>query len=505
MLELKGRKVVVLGLGDTGLSMTRWLARHGADVRVADSRAEPPHAARLARELPRVALATGAFSDGTLRDADLIAISPGLDRRDAPIARAIKRGVPVVGDVELFAQALKQPGTRNATAASDAFGLASDSPVSAALRAAGGQIPAIERGPSSAPRRAPITPKVLAVTGTNGKSTVTAMTGEICRAAGRETVVAGNIGTPALDALGAIEDGAAAPEVIVLELSSFQLESTASLEPAAAAMLNLTEDHFDRYDGMADYAAAKARVFAGGGVQVLNRDDRWSMSMARSGRTLFTFGGGQPRAETEWGIGSARGGDLLARGSRSLMAVSELPLAGRHNAANALAAHALAHAIGMPDEALARALRSFRGLPHRMQRVAEHQGVLFLDDSKGTNVGATVAALAGMRQPVVLIAGGDGKGQDFSPLAPAVKARARAVVLIGRDAEQLARAIAASGVPVERAAGMEEAVQAAFRASRAGDAVLLSPACASYDMFRNYVHRAEVFVTAVRRLAGSGG
>jgi len=466
MLDWSGRKVVVLGLGDTGLSMTRWLTRHGADVRVADTRAEPPHAAWLARELPRVALATGTFSDETLRGADLVAISPGLDRREAPIARAIERGVPVAGDVELFAQALKT------------------------------LIP----HPSSL-----IPPKVLAVTGTNGKSTVTAMTGEICRAAGRETVVAGNIGTPVLDALGAIEDGTAAPEVFVLELSSFQLESTASLEPAAAAMLNLTEDHFDRYDGMADYAAAKARVFAGDGVQVVNRDDRWSMSMARSGRTLFTFGAGQPRAETEWGIGSARGAEVLARGSHSLMAVSELPLAGLHNAANALAAHALAHAIGAPDEALARALRSFRGLPHRMQKVAEHEGVLFLDDSKGTNVGATVAALAGMRRPVVLIAGGDGKGQDFSPLAPAVKARARAVVLIGRDAEQLARAIAASGVPVERAAGMEEAVQAAFRASRAGDAVLLSPACASYDMFRNYVHRAEAFATAVRRLAGSGG
>jgi UDP-N-acetylmuramoylalanine--D-glutamate ligase len=446
--------------------MTRWLARHGADVRVADTRAEPPHAARLARELPRVALATGAFSDVTLRGADLIAISPGLDRRAAPVASAIKRGVPVVGDVELFAQALKS---------------------------------AVSRQPSA------VRPKVVAITGTNGKSTVTAMTGEICRAAGRETVVAGNIGTPVLDALGAIEDGTAAPEVFVLELSSFQLESTSSLEPAAAAMLNLTEDHFDRYDGMADYAAAKARVFVGDGVQVLNRDDRWSMSMARSGRIHFTFGAGQPGAETEWGIGSARGAEVLARGPHSLMAVSELPLAGLHNAANALAAHALAHAIGVSDEALARALRSFRGLPHRMQKVAEHEGVLFLDDSKGTNVGATVAALAGMRRPVVLIAGGDGKGQDFSPLAPAVKARARAVVLIGRDAELLARAIAASGVPVERAAGMEEAVQAAFRASRAGDAVLLSPACASYDMFRNYVHRAEVFAAAVRRLAGSGG
>ena len=466
MPDWSGRKVVVLGLGDTGLSMTRWLARHGADVRVADTRAEPPHAAWLARELPRVPLATGAFGEGTLRGADLVAISPGLDRREAPVAGAIARGVPVVGDIELFAQALKT------------------------------LIP----HPSSL-----IPPKVLAVTGSNGKSTVTAMAGEILRAAGRRTVVAGNIGTPVLDALCAIEDGAPAPEAFVLELSSFQLESTSSLEPAAAAMLNLTEDHLDRYDGMADYAAAKARVFAGGGAQVLNRDDQWSMGMARAGRRLLTFGGGEPRAETEWGMRAERGAEVLARGSRPLMELSALPLAGRHNAANALAAHALAHSVGAPDEALARALRSFRGLPHRMQQVAEHEGVLFLDDSKGTNVGATVAALAGLQRPVVLIAGGDGKGQDFALLAPAVKARARAVVLIGRDADKLAQAIAGGGVPVERAAGMEEAVQAAFRLSRAGDAVLLSPACASYDMFRNYAHRGEIFSAAVRRLTGGGG
>lgn len=466
-MELKGRKVVVLGLGDTGLSMTRWLARHGADVRVADTRADPPHAARLARELPQVPLAAGAFGEGTLRGADLVAISPGLDRREAPVAEAIERGVPVVGDIELFAQALKAGVSRQSSVVTE--------------------------------------PKVLAITGSNGKSTVTAMAGEILRAAGRRTVVAGNIGTPVLDALCAIEDGAAAPEAFVLELSSFQLESTSSLEPAAAVMLNLTEDHLDRYDSMTDYAAAKARVFAGGGAQVLNRDDRWSMDMARAGRSLLTFGGGAPRAETEWGIRAERGTDVLARGSRPLMELARLPVAGLHNAANALAAHALAHSIGAPDEALARALRSFQGLPHRMQQVAEHEGVIFLDDSKGTNVGATVAALAGLQRPAVLIAGGDGKGQDFAPLAPAVKARARAVVLIGRDANKLAQAIAGSGVPVERAAGMDEAVQAAFRASRAGDAVLLSPACASYDMFRNYAHRGEAFAAAVRRLAGSGG
>jgi UDP-N-acetylmuramoylalanine--D-glutamate ligase len=472
-MELKGRKVVVLGLGDTGLSMVRWLTRRGADLRVADSRSGPPHAAALARELPRVPLATGAFGEETLRGADLVAISPGLDRRVPPVADAIKRGVPVVGDVELFAQALKEAASR--------------------------QPPAVSRQSSL------VTSKVVAITGSNGKSTVTAMTGEILRTAGRRTVVAGNIGTPVLDALGAIEAGAPAPEVFVLELSSFQLESTSSLEPDAATMLNLSEDHLDRYDGMDSYAAAKARVFAGNGVQVLNRDDRRSVGMQRAGRTHYTFGAGRPRTENEWGICTAHGGEALARGSRSLMAVSELPLAGLHNAANALAAHALACAVGAPDEILPRALRSFRGLPHRMQQVAEHRGVLFLDDSKGTNVGATVAALSGMRRPVVLIAGGDGKGQDFMPLAPAVKQRARAVVLIGRDAERVARAIASSGVPVERAAGMDEAVTAAFRASRKGDAVLLSPACASFDMFRNYEHRGEAFVAAVRRLEAGGG
>jgi UDP-N-acetylmuramoylalanine--D-glutamate ligase len=459
-VEWNGRKVVVLGLGDTGLSMARWLARRGADVRVADSRAAPPHAARLAAELPRAPLATGKFNDATLAGAELIAISPGIDRREAPIAQAIRRGVPVAGDIELFAQELPSLVTRHSSLAR---------------------------------------PKVVAITGSNGKSTVTAMAGDMCRAAGRKTVVAGNIGVPVLDALAAIEKGGPAPDVFVLELSSFQLESTRSLEPDAAAVLNVTEDHLDRYDSMTDYAAAKARVFSGRGAQVLNRDDRLSLDMARAGRTLHTFGLAPPRGELEWGITSGAG-RALAQGARRLMAVDELPLVGLHNAANALAAHALAHAIGLPDAPLIDALRHFRGLPHRMRKLAEIAGVAFYDDSKGTNVGATVAALTGMERPVVLIAGGDGKGQDFSPLAPAVKARARAVVLIGRDAPLIERALAGSGVKIERASGMEEAVATASAAARTGDAVLLSPACASYDMFRDYVHRAEVFAAAVRRL-----
>ena len=447
--------MVVLGLGDTGLSMARWLARRGAQVRVADTRAAPPQAPALARELPQVKLATGAFTAKTLSGADAIALSPGIDRRGGPVAEAAARGVPVAGDVELFAQALPQSRARGA--------------------------------------------RVIAVTGSNGKSTVTAMTGAMCRAAGRATAVAGNIGLPVLDALTAIEDGGTAPDVFALELSSFQLESTSSLAPDAATVLNVSEDHLDRYDDMTGYAAAKARVFAGNGVQVLNRDDRLSQDMARPGRSIRTFGFAAPRSESEWGIVSG-GERMLAHGARRLMAVGELPLAGLHNAANALAAHALAHAIGLPDEPLAAALREFRGLPHRMQKVAEIAGVAFYDDSKGTNVGATVAALSGLDRSAVLIAGGDGKGQDFSPLAPAVKGRARAVVLIGRDAALIEKALAGSGTRLERAGGMEEAVAAAFAAARAGDAVLLSPACASYDMFRDYVARAEAFVAAVRGL-----
>ena len=437
--------------------MTRWLARRGAAVRAADSRAAPPHAATLARELPGVPLARGKFSDATLAGADLIAISPGIDRREAPIAAAITRGVPVAGDIELFAQAMSSVVSRQSSV---------------------------------------VTPRVLAITGSNGKSTVTAMTGEMCKGAGKATVVAGNIGLPVLDALAAIEEGATAPEVFVLELSSFQLESTQSLAPDAATVLNVTEDPLDRYDSLADYAAAKARIFAGAGMQVLNRDDRASLGMGRAGRTVRTFGLTAPRGDSEWGIA----GRQLAYGGRSLMPLSDLPLAGLHNAANALAAHALASAIGLPDEPLAAALRRFEGLPHRMRKVAEIAGVAWYDDSKGTNVGATVAALSGMDRPVVLIAGGDGKGQDFSPLAPAVKARAHTVVLIGRDAPLIERAIAAAGARIRRASGMDEAVDEAAQAAAPGDAVLLSPACASYDMYRDYVQRAEVFAAAVGRL-----
>jgi UDP-N-acetylmuramoylalanine--D-glutamate ligase len=288
------------------------------------------------------------------------------------------------------------------------------------------------------------------------------------------------------------------PDVWVLELSSFQLETTWSLAPDAATVLNLSEDHLDRYAGLEDYGAAKARIFQGEGVQVLNRDDPRSISMGLAGREQVTFGLGAPGAEGDWGVADGE----IHEGALPVLPLAELQIHGAHNAANALAACALARSLGASREALAQGLRTFRGLPHRLQLVAEGGSVAWYDDSKGTNVGATVAALQGLGRPALLIAGGDGKGQDFSPLAPAVAAHARRVLLIGRDAPAIERALAASGVPQERCATLEQAVARAAQMARSGEAVLLSPACASFDMFRDYRHRGEVFAAAVQALGG---
>jgi UDP-N-acetylmuramoylalanine--D-glutamate ligase len=331
------------------------------------------------------------------------------------------------------------------------------------------------------------------------------MAGAMCRAAGLRTVVAGNIGIPVLDTLLQLEEdaqqGEAIPDVFVLELSSFQLETTSSLDAHVAACLNLSQDHMDRYAGMEDYGRAKARIFHGTGTQVLNRQDAWTQAMALPGRRIFTFGLDTPSNDREWGLIAAGGENWLAQSEQKLMAVSQLRVEGLHNAANGLAALALTRAIDLAYQPVLQALAQFQGLPHRVQKVAEIRGITFFDDSKGTNVGATVAALNGLSQKVVLIAGGDGKGQDFSPLRAPVASRARAVVLIGRDRERIAQAVADSGVPLLRAQDMDEAVQAGYGAAREGDAVMLSPACASFDMFRNYEHRAQVFVEAVKRIA----
>ena len=480
-MNLAGKNALVLGLGETGLSMARFLARRGARVRVADTRVNPPNLAALGEKVPQAELALGAYRDESFAGVDLIAISPGVPLATPQVRAAAARGVPVVGDIELFAQALRE-GKGGAQALHDR-----------------------NRGVQTPPQGPP--PQVLAVTGTNGKTTVTALAGAMCRRGGLATEVAGNISPAALDALMQCEDARRKPEVWVLELSSFQLETTRTLNPVAAAVLNLSEDHLDRYDSMDAYARAKARIFRGEGIQVLNRDDARSMNMAVAGRKQVSFGLDAPSRAEDFGLLRVAGELWLAQGATPLLAAKELPIAGLHNAANAFAALALTRALGESYAPLLAALRDFRGLPHRLEKVAELGGVAFYDDSKGTNVGSTVAALNGFAEltargaRVVLIAGGEGKGQNFAPLAGPVSRHARCVVLIGRDAEQIALSLGASGVALLRAGSMEEAVAQARAQAQPGDVVLLSPACASFDMFRNYPHRGEVFAGCVRKMA----
>ncbi len=476
-------KALVVGLGDTGASCVRWLLEHDADVRATDTREEPPHAQHLREAFPEVPLSLGGFAAADFDWADLVVVSPGVALATPEIQRAAAAGKDVVGDVELFARAIGNSPHAHLRS----------------LPPAGAQCQPCD-GPSAGMGRQA---KVIAITGSNGKSTVTSLVGHLCAAVGLDTVVAGNIGLPVLEALDNRETLGRAPDVWVLELSSFQLETTSSLHPDAATVLNISQDHMDRYAGLDEYAAAKARIFAGAGVQVLNRDDALVMAMALPEHRVVTFSIAQdtPPADGVFGLTQRKDRLWLCAGEEALLPVDKLPIAGLHNAANALAALALCRAIGLPFAGLVPALKTFQGLPHRVQRVAELAGRTFYDDSKGTNVGATAAALLGFTVPVVLIAGGDGKGQDFSPLRAAVK-QARAVVLIGRDAPLLAAAIG-DACPTYRAASMADAVQLAFNLAQAGDAVLLSPACASWDMFRNYAHRAEVFIAAVHELAAA--
>lgn len=446
-IALKYKQVLVLGLGDTGLSALRWLSRQGARLSVADTRANPPGVEALRAELPQVRLHTGAFTAAIFEGVDLVVASPGVPLSEPEIQAAIQRGMTVVGDVELFAQ----------------------------------------YRPASA--------KVIAITGANGKTTVTTLVGEMCKTAGLKTIVAANIGLPVLDAL-----SMETPDVYVLELSSFQLETTSSLVVDAATMLNLSEDHMDRYAGMQEYAIAKARIFYHAKLQVLNRDDAWSMLMARPKLPQVTFGLDEGEDEHSYGLRSVNGELWLSCGTHDLMNMRDLKITGLHNAANALAAIALCRGIGMDYVPIIQTLYNFKGLPHRVEWVANIDDVDYFDDSKGTNVGATCAALSGLSQKVVLIAGGDGKGQDFSPLKQPVADNARAVVLIGRDASLIENTLLDTGVAMYHAADLPEAVNISRKLAQSGDAVLLSPACASLDMFKNYVHRAEVFVAAVKRL-----
>ncbi|AJP47644.1 UDP-N-acetylmuramoyl-L-alanyl-D-glutamate synthetase [Rugosibacter aromaticivorans] len=460
MSDLQGKHILVLGLGESGLASACWCAESGARVRVADTRVNPPYLAELHRRVTSADFLAGAFELHLLDGVDRVVLSPGLPG-DLPIVReAAARGLPVVGEIELFARALRE--------------LNSPAPV-------------------------------LAITGTNGKTTTTALTGHLLRSMGQRVGVAGNISPAALMALSTYVAQDDLPQIWVLELSSFQLETTTSLQPAAATVLNISDDHLDRYDDLAAYAAVKARIFQGAGVQVVNRQDAYVNAMLLAGRHALSFGLDAPQAATDFGLRQQAGELWLAQGEQFLLPVSELPVQGLHNAANVMAALALCASLGYDVQQLLPAVCSFQGLPHRVEKVVERDGVTWYDDSKGTNVGATVAALEGIGnqhdRKIVLIAGGDGKGQDFSPLASAVARWARAVVLIGRDGPLIGSVLENSGVPLVFATNMSDAVQQASVLAQNNDAVLLSPACASFDMFRDYQQRAEVFIAAVKNLA----
>ena len=439
-------KTLIVGLGATGLSCARFLAGQGVQVAVADSRDEPPGLQALHAEYPDIAVFLGPFDDALFDSVERLVVSPGVPVSTPQIDAARRRGIPVIGDIELFVRAAQAP--------------------------------------------------VVAITGSNGKSTVTTLLAEMAKACGVVVAAGGNLGTAALDLL---DD---AVELYVLELSSFQLETTGSVQAAVAAVLNISPDHMDRYADLAAYAAAKARVLEGAGVGVYNADDPVVAAMSGADDAWY-FTLGESHDEKTFGVCRIDGKAYLCRGEQPLLAASELKIPGLHNRANALAALAMGTALGFDQAAMAEVLRIYRGLPHRTEFVAEINGVRWYNDSKATNVGASLAALEGLHEDddtrIVLIAGGDCKAADFSALTPALESCARAVVLIGRDAEAVAAAVPA-GLDRVQAADMDEAVGRAAELALPGDRVLLSPACASFDMFSGYAQRGDRFMQAVRRL-----
>lgn len=588
MKHLNQLHVLILGLGASGLAMARWCARHGAVVTVADTREAPPQLATLHAELPDANFVGGPFSAALVEGTPIRAVycSPGLSPQVlAPVVSAARGiGLPVGGELDLFALALadlavppsdEQPEAEQAQ--DDSAGVPDEPSVEAVADVPAnaedegeGEVSAAESGAAEAsaeytstadaaadedtpplppadedeapapviapPKPRGYEPAVLAITGTNGKTTVTSLTGQLVERAGKSVAVAGNIGPTLLDTLATRIDAQDLPEVWVLELSSFQLDSVQGFEPTAATVLNVTQDHLDWHGDMDAYAKAKARIFGQKGLLVLNRDDPIVMAMLPPPvrvklqrpqvRAHITFGADLPRRPGDFGIERVNGMAWLVRAHEAdetqkrkrgaavqeeeihlqrLMPADALRIRGQHNALNALAALALAVSAGCGLAPMLYGLREYQGEPHRVEPVAMIDEVEYFDDSKGTNVGATVAALSGLGvdRRVVLILGGEGKGQDFSPLADPVSRYARAVILIGRDAPLIEQALAESGVSLQHAASMEEAVQAASRRANPGDAVLLSPACASFDMFKDYAHRAAVFCEAVQVLAES--
>lgn len=437
-----GSMTAILGMGKTGLSVARFLTARGQDVVLMDDRQVPPAYDELRTMLPESALITGRFDGAMLCQCQQIIISPGVPLNQPQLQAARHQGIKILGDIELFAQNVDAP--------------------------------------------------VIAITGSNGKSTVTALTYAMAQKAGLDARIGGNYGTPALDLLTAI-----APDIYVLEVSSFQLETTSTLNACASVILNLSQDHLDRYHDMADYLAAKQRIYNGDGIIVINRDEPLLASAVDGSRRRRSFGLSQPE-DNNYGLCQYQGETWLCRGDQMLLPRTALRLAGEHNVANVLAALALGEAAGLPRQAMLAAAQEFPGLPHRMTWVAEANGVTWYNDSKATNIGATQAALAGLRQTAVLIAGGLGKGADFSSLRKTVAERVRAVVLIGRDAALIETQLAGA-VDCYHAADMEQAVARAAELAQAGDVVLLSPACASFDMFTGYEQRGQVYSECVRR------
>jgi UDP-N-acetylmuramoylalanine--D-glutamate ligase len=436
---------VVVGLGKTGASCLRFLAKRGIAVSATDTRTAPPGLTELGGLARTLDIRLGGFDLSLLEGASQVLMSPGVSLEEPIATQARTRGIEVLGDIELFARAVRAP--------------------------------------------------VIGITGTNGKSTVTSLVASMAAAAGRRVLAGGNLGVPALDLL-----EQPVPDLYVLELSSFQLETTSSLTLKAAVVLNVTADHMDRYASIEDYAHAKSRIFAGAATMVLNADDPLVAAMRRDGARVVTFS--TQRSDVDFSLLESGNSTVLARRGEPLLDTSRMKISGLHNAANALAALALGEAAGLELPSMLAALESFPGLKHRSAWIADIAGVRFIDDSKGTNVGATIAAVSGLRGPLVVIAGGEGKGQDFAPLAAAFDGKVRHAVLIGKDAPAVAAALK-DVCTIERTATLEAAVSAAAAAARPGDTVLLSPACSSLDMFRDYAHRGEVFTHAVRALEGA--
>ncbi len=439
---------IVVGLGETGLSCARFLARAGETFMVVDSRSEPPKREQFLSDFAGVEHRFGAFDTSVLQQASRLVLSPGVSLEEPLVEAAIAQGMDVLGDIELFARAASAP--------------------------------------------------VIAVTGSNGKSTVTTLLGDMARASGFDVAVGGNLGPPALDLL-----ERSTPDVFVLELSSFQLETTQSLRPLVGAVLNISEDHMDRYADISAYAKVKSRVFNGSGAMVLNLDDPFVRAMQESERDAIGFTLGAP-GDDAFGVLERDGASWIAYGQAALMNVAELPIEGMHNVANVLAALAIGSKAGFSIPSMLDAARAFTGLAHRCQHIATDDGITWFNDSKGTNVGATVAAIRGLSQRggrMLVILGGQGKGADFAPLHDALGESACAAITFGEDAASIENALAGV-VPVTRVSDLASAVTCARTLAKTGDIVLFSPACASFDMFDSYVARGDAFVQHVLDATG---